>query len=436
MGGYMGEDQLPETRQLVYVPGWPSARITSPDPRLDDDLSRARLRATGAVLLANRGVDRAKSVSLASESLELSGHRDAACAWYSVMALIYAEEMDLVEAALDRLAAEPIWTRSRLRRDVLSLLRARVMSLTGRLREACGLLTAVLVGSTATRFDDVSVAWLMETLAELGEVVVARDLLADRGYFAPDKTIRDYPLLLAAMASLELAAGRYERGLNDYLACGRQLAERAVFNPAVMRWQSQAAICSAALQRGHIALHLAEEELAAVQRWGTGWGRGMALYALAVARSDESTSQLFRSACAQLDASPVRRGQARVRYDFATHLSERSHPGEAQRMFEQSRRLAEQDCNVVWSGRARIGMDRMRTADPALSLTVEEGNVAALARAGLTNVEISKKSNITVSTVEQHLSNVYRKLRISTRNDLSYALLHSTQSRTARGGAS
>jgi DNA-binding CsgD family transcriptional regulator len=436
MGKHTGEDPSAETRQLVYVPGWPNTKIAGPALRGDDDLSGARLRATRAVLLANRGVSRAESVSLASESLVLSRHRDPACAWYCVMALIYAEEVDLAEAALNRLAAEPVWTRSRLHRDVLSLLRGRLMSLTGRLRQAHGLLAAVLGGGAATGLDEVSIAWLVETLAELGEVVAARDLLAERGYFTPDKTIRDYPLLLAAVASLELAAGRHERSLNDYLACGRQLAERAVFNPAVIRWQSQAAICSAALQRDHVALHLAEEELAAAQRWGTRWGQGMALHALAVARSDEGTSQLFRAACAQLDVSPVRRGQVRVRYDFATHLSERSDPGEARQVFEHSLRLAEQDHNDVWSARARTGIDRMRAAGPALSLTVEERNVATLARMGLTNVEISKKSNITVSTVEQHLSHVYRKLRISKRQDLSYAMLHSAQSRPARSRAS
>ena len=50
-----------------------------------------------------------------------------------------------------------------------------------------------------------------------------------------------------------------------------------------------------------------------------------------------------------------------------------------------------------------------------------EGNsqrVASLAALGYTNREISKKIYITVSTVEQHLTRIYRKLDVKGRGDL------------------
>ncbi|WSD74623.1 helix-turn-helix transcriptional regulator (plasmid) [Streptomyces sp. NBC_01591] len=47
-----------------------------------------------------------------------------------------------------------------------------------------------------------------------------------------------------------------------------------------------------------------------------------------------------------------------------------------------------------------------------------EQHVATLAAQGLTNREISARLFLTVSTVEQHLTRVYRKLRITSRGDL------------------
>jgi DNA-binding CsgD family transcriptional regulator/tetratricopeptide (TPR) repeat protein len=52
-----------------------------------------------------------------------------------------------------------------------------------------------------------------------------------------------------------------------------------------------------------------------------------------------------------------------------------------------------------------------------------ELRVARLAAAGHTNREIARSLYVTVSTVEQHLTHVYRKLRVSRRTDLQHALL-------------
>ncbi|MGW0901497.1 helix-turn-helix domain-containing protein, partial [Streptomyces goshikiensis] len=52
------------------------------------------------------------------------------------------------------------------------------------------------------------------------------------------------------------------------------------------------------------------------------------------------------------------------------------------------------------------------------TLTDAERRVAALAAHGYTNREIGAKLFITVSTVEQHLTRVYRKINITSRQDL------------------
>jgi DNA-binding CsgD family transcriptional regulator len=58
------------------------------------------------------------------------------------------------------------------------------------------------------------------------------------------------------------------------------------------------------------------------------------------------------------------------------------------------------------------------SASGIASLTARERDVAALASQGLTNQEIAGKLLITPSTVEQHLTRVFRKLRVSGRSQL------------------
>lgn len=51
-------------------------------------------------------------------------------------------------------------------------------------------------------------------------------------------------------------------------------------------------------------------------------------------------------------------------------------------------------------------------------MTYSERRVATLAAGGHTNRAIAKRLHITVSTVEQHLTRVYRKLCVANRAEL------------------
>jgi DNA-binding NarL/FixJ family response regulator len=268
------------------------------------------------------------------------------------------------------------------------------------------------------------VAWQVENLAEMGRVDEARDLLREHGYFEPGKVIDDYPVLMAALGSLELAAGRYEQSLNHFMICGKQLSDHSVYNPAVIPWRAPASECSSALLRRHLALHLAQEDMEAAKMWGSPWSAGMALHALAISQTDENATQSFRAAAALLRESRIQRGQAKFYYDFGTHLVEQNRLAEAGEMFKSSGYRAQVVENSLWAERAARGAQGVESTRSRQSLTKEEKGVATLARLGLTNTEIARRSHITVSTVEQHLSNVYRKLRISQRGDLAYAMLH------------
>jgi DNA-binding CsgD family transcriptional regulator len=55
-------------------------------------------------------------------------------------------------------------------------------------------------------------------------------------------------------------------------------------------------------------------------------------------------------------------------------------------------------------------------------LSEAERRVAVLAAEGHTNREIARKLYITISTVEQHLTRIYRKLNVNRRADLPIGL--------------
>jgi DNA-binding CsgD family transcriptional regulator len=62
------------------------------------------------------------------------------------------------------------------------------------------------------------------------------------------------------------------------------------------------------------------------------------------------------------------------------------------------------------------------------SLTASERRIAELASQNLTNREIAQLLFVTTRTVEGHLTSVFRKLRVDSRDELPRALVRSSAS--------
>jgi DNA-binding CsgD family transcriptional regulator len=107
----------------------------------------------------------------------------------------------------------------------------------------------------------------------------------------------------------------------------------------------------------------------------------------------------------------------------------------AREALEQSRQIFEELGARLWAGKAAAELRRISGRQPTPEgLTGTEQRVAELAAQGRSNREIAAQLFMGLSTVEAHLSRVYRKLGIRSRAGLAARLPHTRDNGKAREG--
>ncbi|MFF7458188.1 AAA family ATPase [Kitasatospora sp. NPDC008115] len=221
-----------------------------------------------------------------------------------------------------------------------------------------------------------------------------------------------------------LATNRFDVALGEFLAVGRLAEHWGVDNPAAMPWRADAAEALIALgdregAEGLIAEHLAKTPHDA---WRS---RGVALRLKASLAAIDERPAILTQALDELQLSGDKLELARTLFDLGSLHHSRGESGRASMLLRQAQHVA-QECGgrpLAVTG-TRPGAQEARfeeTAEAGASdgaLSESERRVAWLAARGDTNREISSKLCITVSTVEQHLTRVYRKLDIAGRQEL------------------
>ncbi|GAA1591013.1 helix-turn-helix transcriptional regulator [Actinoplanes couchii] len=222
-----------------------------------------------------------------------------------------------------------------------------------------------------------------------------------------------------------LATKHFAAALNDFQACG-ELMQRWGFDlPSVVPWRSEAAQVRLAQGRGDEARRLVEEQLSMLGPGHTR-ARGISLRAMASITEPRQRPQLLRQAAEVLQACGDR-------LELARTLAALSHVKEEVGESSRARALERWAQNLAATCYAETpsteppgpgdGTEQHATVDGgASSLSNAERRVAELAAKGYTNREISCKLYVTVSTVEQHLTRVYRKLNVNSRADLPLGL--------------
>jgi DNA-binding CsgD family transcriptional regulator len=270
-------------------------------------------------------------------------------------------------------------------------------------------------------------ALLVITLLDQGELDAAEQALAPLDSEAESGSIPAAVLRLAR-GRLRIEQGKVAEGLEDFLAVGARLTSGMITCPGFLPWRSDAALAHLSLGDRESARRLGEEEVELAQAFGAPRALGVAKRAAGVIAGGDRGVSLLREAIEEFERGDARLERARALADLGAMLRRRNRRSEARELLREAldaahhagaRPLAEYAETELRATGARPRRVVLTGLD---SLTASERRIAELAGQGLTNREIAQMLFITTRTVEGHLTSVFRKLQVDSRDELPAAL--------------
>lgn len=222
-----------------------------------------------------------------------------------------------------------------------------------------------------------------------------------------------------------LETGRPYAALDDFTACGDMMSAWGFDQPTLVPWRTEAARAHLALadpERAH-ALARAEVEIAGER---PSRARGVALRALAASGPPAERVGLLTEAAGLLRGCGDRLQLAGALAELGRAHARSGRSARARQEIRAATRLAEaagatplvRALAAEGSRRPPLGSGMLAPPSGLDLLSGAERRVAVLAAEGLTNREIALKLAVAPSTVEQHLTRVFRKLGVRTRQQL------------------
>lgn len=226
-----------------------------------------------------------------------------------------------------------------------------------------------------------------------------------------------------ALSIFEIGRGHYREALDAQLA---MFADHLVVPGDI----NLAGMVEAGLRAGDrdaadMAMERMEERAPLA---GTPWALGLLARCRALMSGDDGAEQLYQESIVQLEKVPVAVELAWSRLVFGEWLRRRKRRADARVQLRAAFESFESCGAAPFAERARVELlatgetARKRTTDTQYDLTPQERHVATLAAAGLTNAEIAGQLFVTTSTIEFHLSRVFRKLGITSRKQIARRL--------------
>jgi DNA-binding CsgD family transcriptional regulator len=169
-------------------------------------------------------------------------------------------------------------------------------------------------------------------------------------------------------------------------------------------------------------------------------GRGVEARCQALVADDGDAERWHVEAIKQLSQTHNRTELARAQLAFGEWLHRQSRVPEARARLRDAEQMFIDIGMEAFAGRAGRELitagakPSTRLVQQRGELTAQEGQIAQLARDGLTNAQIGARLFLSPRTVEWHLHNAFRKLRIDSRDALNDILAADTQSRSALTG--
>ncbi|MEB3367282.1 LuxR C-terminal-related transcriptional regulator [Saccharopolyspora mangrovi] len=217
-----------------------------------------------------------------------------------------------------------------------------------------------------------------------------------------------------------LATGRTLAALDAFERVAARMRRPDPALPTTVPWRSDLAQTYLLLGRRKEARELVVEQLS-----GASGGlrvRAIALRVLAACSDPRQRIAVLREAIQLLERCGDRLELARSLADLSQAHSELGQLSNARLVLRKADQMAKACQAEVLPHRLRDSLDTRQQSKPAREgtplLSDAERKVAELAARGQTNREIGRRLYITVSTVEQHLTRVYRKLNVRKRTEL------------------
>jgi DNA-binding CsgD family transcriptional regulator len=225
-----------------------------------------------------------------------------------------------------------------------------------------------------------------------------------------------------ALTVLELGVGNYQAALRHALnASGEGMPAEIELLPELI----EAAARCGAVEDAATAL---ERFTGRAQAAGTDWALGMLLRSRALLAKDEDAEELYRGAIEHLGRSRIVPQVGRAHLVYGEWLRRRHRRRDARAALHSACDILDSIGAESFAGRARMELlatgehVRKRGADACDELTPQELQIAGLASAGASNLEIASQLFISANTVAYHLRKVFRKLEVTNRAALARVL--------------
>lgn len=339
----------------------------------------------------------------------------------ALSALIYSDQAARAEPWCDRLYEKAVHGGSPTWRTLLAAVRSSIAIRQGDLLTAEEYARASLTPLPPRGlgvFVGLSLAARIRAATEMGHLDEAEQYLRRPLPEALPRT-RFGLHYLQARAHYHLANGEAQAALRDFTTCGNLMRSWGLDTPGLVPWRQGVATALLQLgQRGKARTVLGHSYALPGER--SPRIRGMSLRLFAAASDLPQRPALLREAVDLLQTAGDRLELTYALVDLTHTLNELGESNKARLVGQQADKIAE-EVQAEPLRKAVGPMDEPAEGAEEESLHLlsdAEQRVASLAALGYTNREISKKIYITVSTVEQHLTRIYRKLNVRGRRDL------------------
>ena len=422
--GEPGPEQIPNG--TVSRPESPSPS-TEEEPSVEAALERAMAGERDSALVSARAV-------LSSGRACHNNPRTPPHSVFAVLPLLWADRTEEAEAALKSAAGDLSGGRGPLSCWTTALESGIALN-GGRVEESARSAALALAHLPVEPFgwsDWLLRFHLLQALLTAGELDAVREQL-DRLPPASESTwaraVRGQ-----VEGGLLAVSGYYGEAAGALSTSGCVLERMRVSNPAVTQWKSCTALLLTECGQNRSAVRMSESASEAALRWGTPRSIGRTRITMGYVLQRDGApfhhyQGLVKDGLALLEqcSDPVSRATGLL-VAALTARNDRE-PRLARERLAACSRLARSAGarNLDDHANAQLrelGGTTPEAAAASISLTDSERRIAETVVSGLTNRQTADQLFVTLRTVEFHLTNIYRKLAISGRDELREALHH------------